>query len=209
MKHIYPLNAVDRLLRDSVWNNVRFGDNMFILEGEWRYILPVVIHLNKTLFLWNLNEEFFFLSNILTDQSGNWYANGSGGALLHEMWIIHQGILEIIHLRNSALSNNYDLRECSTDIPPEYLLHDSIVDDIYDSSEIGLDHLLERNILCPKNEDFLRFNEEFLWKVPGKVNSYFSTDTIFCDDDEEENNLQMDFINSLKPFGMPPHQLNL
>ena len=46
-------------------------------------------------------------------------------------------------------------------------------------------------------------------KLPGQAKSYFSSDSVICDDEEEANNYPLEFLNSITPSGMPPHQLLL
>lgn len=54
----------------------------------------------------------------------------------------------------------------------------------------------------------MRLIENILRKYLEIVKSYLSADTIVCDS-EEQNNLQMNFINSLTYSGIPSHHLNL
>ncbi|GBO40095.1 hypothetical protein AVEN_68650-1 [Araneus ventricosus] len=72
-----------------------------------------------------------------------------------------------------------------------------------------MENLSEKAILCPKNEDSLKINERVLKKLPGQNKTYFSADSIICEDQEEQNNFPLDFINTLPPSGMPPHELTL
>jgi len=64
-------------------------------------------------------------------------------------------------------------------------------------------------ILCPKNEDAYKINEQVLKVVQGEETSYLSADTI-----EDEGGLDSvfyptEFLNGLHPSGMPPHNLRL
>ncbi|GBN35336.1 hypothetical protein AVEN_228209-1 [Araneus ventricosus] len=72
-----------------------------------------------------------------------------------------------------------------------------------------MENLSEKAILCPMNEDSLKINEQALKKLPGQNKMYFSADSIICEDQEEQNNFPLDFINTLTPSRMPPHKLNL
>ncbi|GFY76075.1 ATP-dependent DNA helicase [Trichonephila inaurata madagascariensis] len=64
---------------------------------------------------------------------------------------------------------------------------------------------LETYLLCPKNEDSLKIYEQVLARFPGQNATYFSAGSIISEDQEEQNNFQLDFINGITPSGMPPH----
>ena len=46
-------------------------------------------------------------------------------------------------------------------------------------------------------------------KLPGPQQLYLSVDWVVCDQNEEEQNYPLEFINSLTPSGMPEHRLCL
>ncbi|GBM13249.1 hypothetical protein AVEN_126823-1 [Araneus ventricosus] len=108
-----------------------------------------------------------------------------------------------------SLTNNCQLGEDIVEIPEECVVRDSIVDEIFGSSVTDMENLSEKAILCPKNEDSLKINEQVLKKLPDQNKTYFSADSIISEDQEEQNNFPLDFINTLTPSGMPPHELNL
>ncbi|GBM52976.1 hypothetical protein AVEN_111325-1 [Araneus ventricosus] len=108
-----------------------------------------------------------------------------------------------------ALANNCQLGEDIAEIPEECVVRDCIVNEIFGSSVTDTEKLSGKAILCPKNEDSLKINEQILKKLPGQNKTYFSADSIICVDQEEQNNFTMDFINTLTPSGMPPQELNL
>uniref|UniRef100_A0A0L8GIC2 DNA helicase Pif1-like 2B domain-containing protein n=1 Tax=Octopus bimaculoides TaxID=37653 RepID=A0A0L8GIC2_OCTBM len=67
----------------------------------------------------------------------------------------------------------------------------------------------ERVILSPKNSDCLVINEKVLNIIPEAFKTDLSTDSVFCNNEEEVRNHLFEFINSLIPSSMPPHRLNL
>uniref|UniRef100_UPI00358DF35C uncharacterized protein n=1 Tax=Myxine glutinosa TaxID=7769 RepID=UPI00358DF35C len=71
------------------------------------------------------------------------------------------------------------------------------------------DALAQRAVLCPKNESTFVINDEILDAFPGEEKTYFSADSIVCDDPEEALNYPMEFLNQLTPSGMPLHKLRL
>ena len=56
---------------------------------------------------------------------------------------------------------------------------------------------------------FVSFTGQVLDKLPGDKTVYTGADSIKCDNEEEQLNYQVEFLNSLTPSGMPPHLLKL
>ncbi|XP_013779121.1 uncharacterized protein LOC106463618 [Limulus polyphemus] len=67
--------------------------------------------------------------------------------------------------------------------------------------------LCERAILAPKNDAVNKLNEELLQQIPGGSRSYTSIDTIL--ETDQAVYYPIEFINSLQPPGVPPHNLVL
>ena len=55
----------------------------------------------------------------------------------------------------------------------------------------------------------MQINEAILDKLNGAPRTYFSDDSVVCDNPEEAANYPLEFLNSLTPSGMPPHKLRL
>ncbi|GFV76528.1 ATP-dependent DNA helicase [Trichonephila clavipes] len=53
------------------------------------------------------------------------------------------------------------------------------------------------------------FGSSLFVRVPSRNVTYFSVDSIIYEDQEEQNNFQVHFLNGITPSGMPPHVLNL
>lgn len=62
-------------------------------------------------------------------------------------------------------------------------------------------------ILCPKNTDVDRINEEILKIIVGQENVYLSSDSIT--DEEKSCDYTTEFLNSLMLSGLPPHRMLL
>ena len=45
--------------------------------------------------------------------------------------------------------------------------------------------------------------------IPGESITYLIADSVSCYNNKEAQNYPIEFLNSLKPSGMPPHCLNL
>ncbi|GBM90007.1 hypothetical protein AVEN_43453-1 [Araneus ventricosus] len=141
--------------------------------------------------LWSTFKQFSLLRNMRTEPDEQDFAD----------WLLHLG--------NGSLTNNCQSGEDIVEIPEECVVRDSIVDEIFGLSVTDMENLSEKAILCLKNEDSLKINEQVLKKLPGQNKTYFSADSIICEDQEEQNNFPLDFYQPLTPSGMPPHELNL
>ncbi|KAJ8883530.1 hypothetical protein PR048_015374 [Dryococelus australis] len=79
----------------------------------------------------------------------------------------------------------------------------------------GLENLLERDfhwlcsraIVSPRNDTVNEINNLIIQSVPGQVKTYKSIDTVTNVDDVVH--FPQDFLNSLNPSGLPPHELSL
>ena len=69
-----------------------------------------------------------------------------------------------------------------------------------------LHFIINRVILTPKNEFVDRINNLLLDRFPGDVVKYYSFDEPI---DTVDQNFTEDFLNTLVPNGMPPHELIL
>ncbi|GBN54440.1 hypothetical protein AVEN_170934-1, partial [Araneus ventricosus] len=173
----HALSAVDRLFRDLTGSDLPFGGKVFVLGGDWRQILPVAVHANRTTILetclknsplWSIFKQFALIRNMRTEPDEKDFAD----------WLLHLG--------NGTLTNNCRLGEDDVEIPEECVVRDSIVDEIFGSSITDMENLSEKAILCPKNEDSLKINEQVLKKLSGQNKTYFSADSIMCEDQEEQ-----------------------
>ena len=66
-----------------------------------------------------------------------------------------------------------------------------------------------RVILSPKNVDTLDINEDVLLLLPGEVVTYYSADSVTCENEEEAQQYPMEYLHTLTPSGLPKHTLNL
>ena len=83
--------------------------------------------------------------------------------------------------------------------------HD-IVKQMYSADIFSAEH---KAILTPKNDAAFDINDKLLYKLPGPAKTYYSADTIKCDDSAEAEHFPIEFINSVTPSGMPRHKLQL
>ena len=67
-------------------------------------------------------------------------------------------------------------------------------------------YMHERAILSTRNEHVDSLNALMIDKFPGKEKVYYSYDSV---DDDSHNNYPLDFLNSITPNGLPPHELKI
>lgn len=119
--------------------------------------------------------------------------------------VIRDGRLPIIH----------EISPYSIALPKEAVFDGSVsglIRNIY-GNRLNIDNVMERAdcaILCPKN-DSCNFINDFVVRtvLEGDGRSYFGVDSIETDDPLERDNYPIEFVNSLTPSGLPPHELHL
>jgi ATP-dependent DNA helicase PIF1 len=100
--------------------------------------------------------------------------------------------------------------------PPDFCRVVSSVQEIVENTSIFPDivnnynnhkWLCERAIMAPKNENVNYINTQIQNELPGTRTTYKSIDTVT--DPEQAVNYPTEFLNSLEPSGMPPHNFTL
>lgn len=201
MCHVHMLEAVDRSLRDLLNKpDSPFGGIPIVVGGDFRQQPPVVPRGNrvkiveacvKSSSLWSLFRELKLIQNmrVLSDEAefSSWLLNIGSGV--------------------SASGENEDYVKI-----PASVLSDDIVMSVFgeDINKLTPNELASRAILCPKNADTMRVNDNILSRLTGLDKTYLSIDTVMeCENEEERANYPTEFLNSLTPMGMPPHRLCL
>jgi len=67
-------------------------------------------------------------------------------------------------------------------------------------------YMSKRAILSTTNEHVDQLNASMIDKYPGEEKVYHSFDSV---DDDSRNNYPIDFLNSITPNGLPPHELKI
>ncbi|GFV93151.1 ATP-dependent DNA helicase [Trichonephila clavipes] len=184
----HALSAVDRLFRDLMGLDVPFGGKVFVLGGDWKQILPVAVHVNRTAIvetclknspLRSSFKQFSLTRNMRTEPHEQDFAS----------WLLHLG--------NGTLKNDCQLGEDIVEIPEECVVRESIVEEIFGSSVFDTENLSGKAILRPKNVDSLKINEQVLARFPGQNATYFSADSIISEDYEEHRTI-FNWISSIE-----------
>ncbi|CAJ0964064.1 unnamed protein product [Ranitomeya imitator] len=119
----------------------------------------------------------------------------------------------LLKLGSGQLSNVYGLPEDIIEIPNSFIeegdLNTAIFGDSIEITNATVETIANKAILTPLNDDVHAFNGKILSQVQGEHSTYCSIDTI----GEEEGVIltvyPVEFLNSLNPIKMPPHELKL
>ena len=79
------------------------------------------------------------------------------------------------------------------------------------NENIDYDYYSNKVILCPKNVDVDKMNEEMMKLLPGLPQCYRSADKIPVGDVNSEQGLHVttEFLNTINLSGLPPHLLTV
>jgi ATP-dependent DNA helicase PIF1 len=86
---------------------------------------------------------------------------------------------------------------------------DPLIDCVFpdlDSNACSTQYMLERGILCRRNDYAGEINARMIDRFLGKAMVFYSFDSV---DDDECNNYPQDFLNSITPNGLQPHELRI
>jgi ATP-dependent DNA helicase PIF1 len=103
--------------------------------------------------------------------------------------------------QNSSKSAN---KICSEDNPI-----DNLIEQVFPKLKANCtsaDYMRERAILSTTNEHVNAMNAIMIEMFPGNEKVYYSFESV---DDDTRNNYPLDFLNSITPNGLPPHELKV
>ena len=210
MSHKHVFEAVDKSLRDVLQNeNELFGGKVFLLGGDFRQILPVVVRGSREETVNATVKRSYLWSNVICKK------------------LTINMRLKMLEGQDADVQNNfaqYQLRvgdgtETADEndfikLPEEMCCKsedvDAFISEIYNDIEFNYDnceYLVERAILCPKNDNVDKINEKVISMFPGIKRKYLSCDTVV--EEGDEGAYPTEFLNSLNVTGMPSHKLEL
>ncbi len=205
MSHRGALEAVDRTLKDIRDTDCVMGGITMVLSGDFRQTLPVIPKGTKAdelkaclkaSPLWQGVKRLSLVTNMRTLLSGDKEAGqfakklleiGDGDLPLNQTFKLHQ-----LPCGNMAV-NVDELKE-------------SVFPNLK-SNYTNTMWLCERAILAPKNDAVNVINFDLLQQLPGLPTTYDSIDTVL--DEDQAVQYPTEFLNSLNPPGLPPHELFL
>ncbi|GMF58154.1 unnamed protein product [Phytophthora fragariaefolia] len=234
MTHRHAFEAVDRTLRDIMDNDQEpFGGKVFVLSGDFRQILPVVVRGTpaetidaclKSSTLWEHFKQLHLTENMRVRSAGNNSTAAELAAFSEFLLQVGEGRHEFNRSigrdfvkipQDMLINNNEDDREESEDeeIRPGAVprglkkIIDVMYADINDPDNATDDCFANRTILMTTNTVAHRINEAVSKRLSGDSHVYLSIDKV--DDDNEENFFEREVLHSVNINGIPPHKLTL
>ncbi|XP_042958174.1 ATP-dependent DNA helicase PIF1-like [Carya illinoinensis] len=192
------------MLRDINDSELTFGGKVVVFGGDFRQVLPVVRkgtrqeHVDASLvssYLWPTLIKFHLSENMRArlDPIFSEYVlelgNGMPPITVDETIKILDGML--VPYEDDCTSLDH--------------LIDAVFHDIHEYS-INISAMMNRAILTPNNSYVDEINALLIHKFSGELKRYYSFDEAI---DTSEQSIMEDFLNTLTPNGLPPHELLL
>ncbi|EYB85550.1 hypothetical protein Y032_0296g1695 [Ancylostoma ceylanicum] len=196
------IEAVDVLLRDIMQNDRPFGGKLLIIGGDFRQVLPIVEHGQREEIveacvtrsaLWSLFKVHHLEANMRACNAGlDWQR------FLLEVGNGHANDEEgCVKLQEDVLSTN--------DIVTE--IFGQVIDPTL------TENLYEQAILAPKNVNVRKINDEAMERLRVQraedQRIYKSIDEAIHQEGDSGELYPPEYLNTLEPSGMPPHELRL
>ncbi|CAF4891106.1 unnamed protein product [Pieris macdunnoughi] len=210
MSHRAHVEAVDRTLKDLRSSANVMGGITFVFAGDFRQTLPVVNRGTradimkaclKSSHLWTSVQHLNLRTNMRAHLHGNTHSN-----FPQQLLKLGEGIFPSLNLGTDyAVTLDESLGQIVYNLDS---LIDAIYPDIENLHQNDFRWLCCRAIVSPRNETvFNEINNLIMQKVPGEVKCYKSIDTVT--NIEDAVHYPQEFLNSLNPAGLPPHELSL
>ncbi|XP_048493781.1 uncharacterized protein LOC125494202 [Beta vulgaris subsp. vulgaris] len=198
------IESLDLLLRDLCDPNVSFGGKVVVFGGDFRQVLPVVPQKTQ-----NEVVEASLVSSTLWPTLTHFSLTENMRA--REDQPFSEFLLD---LGNGSLQT---AEIASVQVPPEIVMPfdtnsngvDELVRSVFPEISVGPfsdDFFTDRAILTPMKEDVDGLNNDLITKFPGDPVVYKSFDMLI---DDACNMCPTEFLNTLCPGGMSPHELVL
>ncbi|XP_071740446.1 uncharacterized protein [Rutidosis leptorrhynchoides] len=230
MTQRFDFEALDKTLRDILGtkddaNRLKlFGGMPILLGGDFRQILLVipkgkqqeVIHacINRS-DLWQ-HCQLHTLSCIMQVNEYNYDDEHDTQKHSFNKWVLDVGEGKV-----QARCKDGEDEPTWIKIPNDYIVRsekspiETIVDTIFPDYTVRQEdeeHLRERAILTPQNDDIEQINKHMFKKLHGATMTFKSSDEICkgsTDNIEQHHAYPVEFLNKLNFPGVPPHKLKL
>lgn len=208
MSHRAHVEAVDRTLQDIRSCGNIMGGVTFVLAGDFRQTLPVITKGTradvikaclKSSPLWLSIETLSLRTNMRAHLNNNRDSN-----FPQKILQLGDGKLPTPVPNSSQVLLNNELAQTVHSLQ---ILVDTIYPDIENLTERNSNWLCSRAIVAPRNDAVNEINKMIIEKVPGDFKCFKSIDTV-CNT-EDTVHYPQEFLNSLNPAGLPPHELKL
>ena len=199
----YAMEVINRTLPSIMENNLLFGGKFLIMGGDFRQLLPIkqggtrseTINLSiKCSPLWKHFKQHALRKNMRAKREEQEFAKF------------------VLDIGNGTLNEREDLVEL-----PEYCIatdHEDIVKQTYGDliQQKNFTKIAERAILSARNVDVTEINDRVVQLLDeSSEKSFTSIDSVDIDDDNGDMGeaLLPEYLNSLSPPSLPPHELRI
>ncbi|GBM15993.1 hypothetical protein AVEN_108590-1 [Araneus ventricosus] len=119
------------------------------------------------------------------------------------MWLLNIG--------SSNLPEISGLPCDSIEIPQQMVVEENLIEAIYSENlnDMEVEQLAKLVILAPTNKTTLEMNRSIITKLQDEPHTFYSSDPIISEDQNDLQNYPPEFLHNLTPSGMPPHALML
>ena len=197
------VETLDRSLQDIMESSEPFGGKVMVFGGDFWQVLPVVPRGTRAqitdatllcLYIWEKVIKICLKQN-MGAENDKWYS---------------EFLLRIGNGTEETYGNDYV--QLPNDIVIEYESEQSIdilIKHVFPDLKFNYNnagYMHERAILSTRNEYVDRLNARMIDMFPGEEKVYYSFD---CVNDDSQNTYPIDFLNSITPSGLPPHELRV
>ncbi|XP_018400734.1 PREDICTED: ATP-dependent DNA helicase pif1-like, partial [Cyphomyrmex costatus] len=199
----YALEIIGRTLRDIMNNNLPFGGKIIILGGDFRQLLPIKLHGTRSEIV-NLSIKFSYVWKYFTS-----FSLSKNMRVLPEE---NEFAKFLLNMGDGVLNDSND----NVHLPDNCIasINANIAEDIYDEliRNKEFNKMAKCAILSARNKDVDEINiqvVELLDTLEERI--YTSIDsTENCSDNDEINEVILpEYLNSLSPSSLPPYKLRL
>ena len=215
--HKYFIEMLDRTLRDLTDNDTLFGGKSLVLGGDWRQTLPIIPRASearqmsmciKNSYIWEKVRLFNLTRNIRVQSIGT-----CNEARHERMELWKQQLLQIGN-GTYPQDENGDItlpeRMCiTTEYDDEAQMQEAAIKEIYGDLIVyhdDMNWMCSRSILCPHIKSVNEINKKVTDQMPTEEIRSYSADRVTS---EEEEDIPIEFLNSLDISGLPKHELIL
>ena len=197
--------TLDRSLQFVRGNKAPFGGMTMVWATDWRQSLPVVVKGSrgqivnsclKSSYLWKFAVIYKLEVNMRVFQ------NSEDREFSDYLLQCGDGLLDI-----QARDGPFKVI-----VPSDLAFHgelDDMINWVFEGLEVNCnDHewTASRSLICPTNKTVDLINNKVMARFPGAERVYRSHDKVAS---EDSFNYPQEYLNTLSPSGMPPHQLKV
>ncbi|GBN88628.1 hypothetical protein AVEN_186599-1 [Araneus ventricosus] len=117
----------------------------------------------------------------------------------------------LFNIRSGNLPEISGLPCDSIEIPQKMVVEENPIEAIYSENlnDMEVEQVAKRVILAPTNKKTLEMNRSIIAKLQDEPHTFYSSDSIIFEDQNDLQNHPSEFLHDLTPSGMPPHALML